>query len=527
MFLKIKAMVLAILGAASFNKVEGKDALTEDQRETIKNAYGEQFLKKFEDELSASQEDDHEVTTESVNALVAAISDHAATVTSQTSQLNAQLQKQVEQQATQMSTLQDQVAQLSRDPEEDPVVEADASLPRKKDVDAVIPINKLRLAAYGAVNHFMKTGRMNDIEAATINVADLATEFGTYLSQGRNNLDLTTGLFQGFSSAPFFTNAMGTTEWRAVQALISSVSQQFTNKWTPSGGSKFRPLTIRNRRHKINFPIIPSDVLESYMMHMYDEGLAIDQMPITVYIWNQLIYPQLMQDIELRMIFKGKFVDAGAVSEGDAGKAPEDSMDGIETILVDGLDGSKNIHYFDGQGFDYKTATDAEVLKFVQDFVAWLSPVFRRQNMDIGCSDEFYRRYKIAYKNVWGAGSGTQDADFGGDRIDFSRQVLQPMDGMYGSPILFTTPSSNLKKLRHKNDVPRVVNDVQKVNYEVRIFGEYWLGAGFAYGEGVFAYVPANYNPKALITSVNGAHTEFQQARAGAALGSGSAGGGL
>jgi hypothetical protein len=211
------------------------------------------------------------------------------------------------------------------------------------------------------------------------------------------------------------------------------------------------------------------------------------------------------------MIFKGKYVDAGVVAENADGTPPEDSMDGIETQLVTGLTTGAKFNYFDGDGFDYLTATDQEILTFVQDFTGWLAPVFRTQQMAIACSYEFWRRYKIAYKNIWGSGSGTTDTNFGGDRIDFSNQILVPMEGMYGSPILFTTPSVNFKKLRHKNDVPSVINDVQKINYEARIFGEYWLGAGFGYAEAVFAYVPTGYNPKALVTSVYGAHTSIQQ----------------
>jgi hypothetical protein len=501
---KMMSIILAFLGVPELGKVDGKPSLTEEQKALVEGAFGTEFTAKFAEYLNAGDSDTaaSDVGVELVLGL------------------NAQNQRQLEDLKRQLdtvnrdkATLQATVAKLSESPEPEPAVVAlNPALPHKEGVKTIKGIDASK-PLYKEVNMFITTGRASDLRAvaATIDVEDLKTEFGTYLSQNNNNLDEVKALFQGFTSAKYFTSAMAITEWRATQALISSVSQQFKAKWTPSGQSTFRPLTIKNYRHKINMPIIPADVLESYMLHMYDEGMSVDQMPITRYIWQQLVLPQLLQDIELRMIFKGKYVDAGVVVEGAAGTAPEDSMDGIETILVDGLDGTKNINYFDGSGFNFETATDAEVLGFVQDFTSWLAPVFRQQTMPIACSYEFWRRYKIAYKNVWGTGSGTTDPNFGGDRIDFSNNVLVPMDGMYGSPILFTTPSANLKKLRHINDVPNVINDVQRFNYEARLFGEYWLGGGFAYGEAVFAYVPAGYNPKALITSVYGAHTTIQQ----------------
>jgi len=490
----------------------GKFELSEEQSNEIKASFGERFLEKFNAHLN-DEEDDDSKNSEFIAEMVTAMTEHAqALQLNHGKELKAEKEARIELEKN-LKTLQATVATLSESSEEEPEPEVDASLPRAEGIKPVLQLSQMKLQIYANINHFIKTGVMQQVEASTIDVADLATEFGTYLSQNRNNLEIVTTLFQGFSSASMFTSAMATTEWRAMQALISSVSQQFTNKWTPSGSMKARPLAIRNRRHKINYPIIPSEVLESYAMYMYDESLAIDQMPITKFIWNNLIYPQLMQDIETRMIFKGKFLDVGVVAEGDAGAAPEDSMDGMETIIVDGKDGSKNINYFpDGNAFNFLTATDDQILAHVADFVAWIAPLFRSQAMEISCSPEFWRRYRVAYKNKWGAGSSKSDeTNFGNNVIDFSMQTLVPRAGMYNSPILFAAPKANTIKLRHKNEVPRVINDVQKRDYEVRLFGEYWLGAGFAFGEGVFTSCPDGYDPKAQILLAFGAHTNNQQ----------------
>lgn len=295
--------------------------------------------------------------------------------------------------------------------------------------------------------------------------------------------------------------------------------QQFTPKWTPAGKSKFTPITIKNRRHKINVPIVPAEVLDSYMMYLYDEGLSPDQMPITRYILQQLILPVAQQDIEIRMIAKGKYTEKpwGNVNAGDPGLPPEDGMDGFETVIMNGkaaagTEDDMGINFFNNGDFNYLTASDDDILENTNEFVDWLNPQYARKNMPVFCSPEYYKRYKRAYKNKWGQnGTGGENPNFGSDRIDFSNNVLTPLLSMYRSPILFSTPKENFIKLRNRNEVPSIINDVQKHDYEVRHYGEFWLGGGFAIGEGVFAQAPASYNPYAAITQSWGASNTFQK----------------
>lgn len=516
------SVVLAMLGIQSFAQKDGKPSLTDEQKTQLQGLLGEDFTANFEKFLSEGEgESDASAGVQLVTNLQ---SQHQATV--------ADLQSQLQQREREKQQLQAQILKLANEPEPEPAATV-VQMPRKEGKRSIMKVD-LNKPHYKAVQHFMQNGVM--ASGATIDVADLLQEFGTYLSQGPNNFAMLDTIFNGFTSAKYFTEAPAVTERRAVQALITSVSQQFSNKWTPSGKTQFRPLTVPNRRHKINVPIVPSEVLTSYVFNLYRENLAVDQMPIFFYIWQNLIYPQLMQDIELRMAWKGKFTELnwGAVTNGQAGQAPELSMDGIEVQISENLAAGnpKNFRYFDGGNFNYETATDQEILNFVRDFVKWMAPVFRTMQFPILTSYEFRMRYREAYKNKWGAGSGTENHEFGSDRIDYSNKMLAEVDGMYGSPILLATPSTNLVKLRHINAAPQVINDVQKQDYEARIFGEYWMGVGFDFGEAVFAFCPENYDPHALVTSVYGAHTEYQQFKGtnpdkSVQFGSGSAGGGL
>src|SRR5690606_17309178 len=184
----------------------------------------------------------------------------------------------------------------------------------------------------------------------------------------------------------------------------NSEYKRVASRVTPQCYDNVTPMSINNCRHKNNVPIIPAEVLDSYLFYLYDESLSPDQMPITKYIWEQLIYPQILDDIELRMIFKGKYEEVAA---SDMPTDPEQGMDGIETILVDQnvLRSSSKIN-FASHTSNWASATDQEVLTFFDTFVDILKPLYRYKRMNIYVAPEIYRRYQRAYKKIWGTNSG-------------------------------------------------------------------------------------------------------------------------
>ncbi|WP_149525655.1 hypothetical protein [Sphingobacterium hotanense] len=476
---KIKAVFLKAMNVTSL----AENKLNAEQRETLKEIFGESALEKFEAGLAAENPEEHSKGIfEAMKAVFAPEAQQATT------ELAAQLQAAIAENKKKDSLIQ----ALMESPEDLPKAETN-EFQSKGGIPKVMSVMR-KAGHYAAAFGFLATGTMISAQGKTIDVGAVRDEFGTYLSQNGNNLEIVRQLFTGFSSSKYFKTVPAVTEHRAVQAQINSVVQKFTPKWTPKGNTKFTPLVIKNRRHKINVPIIPAEVLDSYLFHLYDERLSPDQMPITKYIWEQLIYPQILDDIELRMIFKGKYVE---VTDPNVATDPEDSMDGIETILVQqkALGQASKIN-FTTDTINWDTATAEEILDFFENFVDDLTPLYKNKKMNIYVSPEIYRKYQRAYKKVWGQNSG-QDGDFGTAKIDYSVNTLVSLDGMSGSPIVFSTPAENMVKLRHKNEVPLVINDVQKHDYEVRLYGEFWLGVGFQIAEAVFAYVPQGYDPQA------------------------------
>lgn len=472
-FSQIKTLALVALGIKSLDAT----ALTAEQKETLTGAFGEGFTTKFESALTES--DPETKSTELHSAMKAFFAPQAeeasAALATQLTALKAENEKQ-----------KTMIATLLNSAEEIPAPETN----NNRGIGTALPALKINASAdhYAAVFAAINAGSFGVAESSTIDVKALKTEFGAYLSQGTTNLNIVRQLFNGFTSAPEFRTVTAITEYRALQAQINSVVQKFSSKWTPKGNAKFTPLTIKNRRHKINVPIIPADVLDSYLLHLYDESLSPDQMPITKYYIQELLMPRISDDIELRMIFKGKYVEN---TDPNVATDPEESMDGIETILItEKAKASSKINFFT-QTINWVTATDKQVIDFINAFADFVDDKLKIKK--IYASKFVKKRYQRAYENLYGVNNKVLGGLNKAAEVDFVDMVVANLDGMADSPIIFATSPGNMVKLQSKNTPPNIINDVQVQDYEVKIFGEFWLGVGFEIAELTFAYVPEDY----------------------------------
>lgn len=445
----------------------GKPVLSQDEKTKILNLYGDGFLKKFEEMSFASADADS--THELFDAAIA----HAQEVVrNETDAIIAELRTTI--------------TQLTDEPENAPAATAvTTTATHRPEFRANMTLGHNKAAAAYLANGVLA-------ESTTIDVADLKQELGAYLSQG-NNLDMLNELYQSFTTSKELEWKRAVTEYKAVSAKsLSNVVQQFKKEWNAKGGGKFTLLTVKNYRHKVDFPIDPVDVGESWLFHLYDESKTPDQMPITRYIVSHILMPQIGEDLELVMTGKAKYVE-----DSDETSA---TMNGIETQLAEALvSGGTGIQFFKN-ATNLLEGNDDAVLDAIDDFVASVAPLYRNKQMPVYLSADLYLKYKRAYKNKWGAGSGTENTQFGSDRVDFSNFYLKVLDCLTGSPIFFSTPRGNFVGLKHKNP-PQFITDIQRHDREVRFYLEFWYGVGFLIGEAVFAYVPAGYDPSTVTVS--------------------------
>ena len=445
--------------------------LSEDEEDKIRATYGEGFLKKLKavDFSSASEADADTLFKEAVKFKAEELTkDKDAVIT----QLRADIDA------------------LVREPEPAPAAQTlaqQAGIAVAKAVNMAASHYRLVSAALASANP-MDFSRLAD---SGLDVTDINAEFGKVMPP-RTRLDIfTRNIYLGIPDAPLFTREQSNTDYKAAESLMTEVSQAFTPYWSPKGKASFRPITIPYRRHKVNVTFKPADIIKSWLTFLYEQGKTPAEQPVTRYIVEQLIMPKVQDDVTRIMLGKGKYAEPTSVTkDGDVGTSAVSSMDGIETILVeDKAAATRKFNHFKAVKNPF-TLTGQDLLDYVASFVKAISKYFVNKPL-IYCSEEFLEHYQAQDFAVNGKYTGQGV----GNAIRFSGFSFQPMKCMYGSPILFSTPKSNLVMLVDYASASNCVNKIEEHHYDVDVMGEYSLSVGFQIADAVFAAVPDSYTP--------------------------------
>jgi len=470
-FKKILAVVLGVLGVKAIDKnAEGKSALTTEMETKLKEEFGEKFLEKFKKELAL---EDEKGTTMSLDD----------TEVNANAQAVANMQKKLDAALSVIKKKDAAIALLEKDPEPDNAEQIDMSAGAGK-VVAFKP--NMAFTHNKVVADYFRTGTMQYSGDNTINTSELETEFGKYITGQK--LDVFRQLNLGLTITNFMTTILtDKTEWRATEAIQTSVLQQFTPKWTPKGSAKFTPITIKNFKLKVNVAITPADIVDQYIAYLYDENMTPDQMPIVPFITNTLVLPKLLEDLEIAMA-TGKFVERTQTQDGVAGSDAEESMDGVLTILsqLKAKVGNRVTWLLSGV-----VLTEANILAKMAEVVDSIPYKYQRKAITIHADPDLIRMYGRAYQKAF---PNTKNQDGEMMRLDFSKLTFAPVDGFIGTEAFVITPKENFIHLQSR-DVAGAKIFMQVQNYDVKIFMEFWKGCGFAMEEAVFAYLPASFVP--------------------------------
>lgn len=473
MFKQLLAAVLAHFNISSFAKNdEGKSVLSEDQKKELTKKWGNDFVPKFLEELEKYEA--NPPSAEEAKALKDA-QDKLGKLQAEFDQYKKDAQKKEK-------DLQQQVDDLSDDPESDPVVEGNKGKPKGKkkfEADMKLMHNLMLDSDYNG------TPISGD---ASIDTTELRTEFGKYISSER--MEIVRALTQKVTSVQYMkTVVTDKTVWRASRAIITSVVQQFVAKWTPSGKGKFTPIEITQRKHKINVPITPADIMDDVIGYLYDEGLEPKDMPIVKYIVEQLVLPKVEEDREMLLLATGKYEALAAdINDGDAAQETGKSMDGYCTILEDqkalkdAADPSAApINWL----LDGVTLTPENIVDKMNEAADSVAPLYKRKKMFIHADPDLVTMYNRAYQKLY---PNTKNEDGKKNKLDFTNFTFAELDGMTGCGHFFITPKENFIHLLSKNKGASKIF-MQGENYDVKVFAEYREAVGFAVAEALFAYV--------------------------------------
>lgn len=312
---------------------------------------------------------------------------------------------------------------------------------------------------------------------ATISLADLKSEFGTYI--GTNQKDILQKLLQKTESMKFMTTVKSADlEYRASQAVIDSIVQGFQKKWTPKSTPTFTPRSIPQRRHKADMEFYPDEVFDSWLGFLTDESKNRKDWPITRYIIEQLMLTKIAEDRELKLIAVGNYEAPVA----ETAQATGLSMDGFITLLEDAFTaGTSNINFI-----TLDALTVDNIFDQIEDFADGLSEVYQHVKMQVFLSRSWYTAYHRKRRDLHG-----QDTNYEGSRdiVEGTNLILTPLPSMAGKDVILATPKANFIRLINRNEGASRV-EVESVDRLIKVYADWHESVGFGIEEAIFAYVP-------------------------------------
>lgn len=472
MFKQLLAAVLTVLGIKSLEKKDGKSNLTDEQRTLLTDKYGEKFVQQFEKDLADFEKDDADTSSE-----VEAMRVKLEAEQEKFNKLKADYEKEKTAAAEKEKNLNNLINVLSDSPEREPEAQkADAVNPKKG-----FAVNPNFLHNQVLDNVFNGDG-LKAMAADTIVTDELRTEFGKYISDMR--YEIITLLFNKLQASQYMTTKMSEkTEWRAIQSHISDLMQKFTPYWTPSGQVKFTPITIPNRKHKINLPIKPAEIMEDVIAYLYDEGLQPKDMPIVKYIIEVLLKPKVEEERE-QQIATGEYLEDNNTNKKDGDEGDTfGSIEGYVTTL-------KKLHADASidmvrllQGVEL---TRDNIYDEFDKLYMQMPEKYRTKKLPIFIDPDLFYMYSLSRDDKFPTSKNEDETK---RRLQHTNFVFTPLDGMTGTGCFFITPKENFIHLLSKNRGTTKIW-LQAENYDVKIFAEWWEAVGFAIAELLFGYVP-------------------------------------
>lgn len=317
----------------------------------------------------------------------------------------------------------------------------------------------------------------------SLTIDDIVKDADTYLPENKTILPAQINRMSiplDEHTKPISKNVKGL--WPQASSLITNVVQGFAPVWNALGDVEIEHKLLVNYRHKVNFPVTPDDIEGSYFAYLYEEQKKPEDMPITKWIIEQLLLPKVIDDVA-DLSVNGVY-DAGDL--GTFGKA----MNGIDATLTNmfaGVPGTDHTPF----KIPLTTLTDANIVDQVTSFERQIPSKLKGKIKKIFMSESNLERYILQFEEQFAT-----NIRIGGDKTK-TRIGNREIVGLPGwdSDTIFATIDGNFVRLIDFFDGKPAITDVQKADYVVKFFMEFWKGYDFLINELVFIsnYADAEY----------------------------------
>lgn len=263
-------------------------------------------------------------------------------------------------------------------------------------------------------------------------------------------------------------------EFATVQSVMGNVVMQFRPQWDEVANTQFRGKQLRNYHQKVNFAFTPAEILGSWIEQKYDEGVELKDKEISRHVMTML-KSKIISDVNVLSV-KGIFNAATPTVFGA-------SMDGLNRIHTQLLLNEDNPCFKIPTDAIDDTNIGAVVLEFEKALPEQAKDLVKTIKMSV----TNYENYILWYEDTFGANTAYTEAK--GMKTRLGKRTIQAVPNMSNTHITGSI-EGNLCRMTDVVENPATITDVQKLDYKIKVFGEFTLGYDYAVNELVFVNDP-------------------------------------
>jgi len=305
---------------------------------------------------------------------------------------------------------------------------------------------------------------------STIVIQDVAKEVNEYV---KNNTEvIAAGVYSSEVTLNKYCKVLTAIKGKFPQfhSILTRVVQGYKAEWQELGQAQFKHKMLQNYHHKVNFPVIPSEILPSWLAELYTTGKTAAEHPISKYIIADLM-AKVVDDLE-DLSQTGERDDANA--DGEFGSSLDGIAKQIEKALVNILHPAFKI--------PLNAITGVNILDEIKSFEKKLPKKTRKKCKHLFMSDSLALEFADQYEKEYGT-----NVNYTADGNIKTPLTKMEIVGLPGIPddVIFTTVDGNMVRLIDVFDKP-AITETQVLDYKLKIFMEFFLGYDFLINQLVY-----------------------------------------
>jgi hypothetical protein len=258
--------------------------------------------------------------------------------------------------------------------------------------------------------------------------------------------------------------------YQILTSVMTHVVQGFKAQWQALGEFSVADKELKNYHQKVNYPIVPAEVLSTALADLYEEDKPITDKAICKIIIDWLL-TQVADDMELLSMI-------GEYNAVTASGAFGYSLNGWNKIVDLAMANVARPVF----RIPVDAITDLNILDQFTAFEKGLPKILKRKIKVIFCSESMLERYEIAYKAKYHNDPSYDDQDR--TKSPLRKRALVGLSNLRDN-IIFATVDGNMLNLIDVIDNAPKFTSVQVQDYMVKLFMEFWKGYDFLINEAV------------------------------------------